>query len=196
MDQSGLSEYLLLGYHLTFLTCLLCDATLRPPTSRLQRLRDILAEHDRLDLYEEAVAIVGDRDGPADQVERLLREGTEAFELAVQVRRSPHPFQHKLNPHQRTYFVEKCRSLITAGLMDPAVGWLLAYYVAAIGVILTDGPEDVKPLYTGRRNRLLHLLSIEKAQARAERFARIERLDEHVFGLVDAIIEGNPRVTD
>jgi hypothetical protein len=195
MDTSGLSEYRLLGYHLSFLACLLCDATLWPPTSRVQRLRDILAEFDRLDLYEEAIAVVGYRDIPVGQVERLLQEGAEAFDLATRVRRSPHPFQHKLNPHQRGHFVDKCRSYICAGKMDAAIGWLLTYYVATIDVILRDGPEDVKPLYADRRNQLLRMLSIETAQARAERFARMERLDQRAFGLADAIIAGNPALT-
>jgi hypothetical protein len=196
MDSSGSQEIQLLGYHLTYLVALLCVATLQAPSSGYGRMRDILAENDHLDLYEQAISILGLRNISADQFEGLLQEGIEAFDLAVQVRRSPNPFQHKLNPHQRRYFVDKCRSLIEAGLLEQAAGWMIAFYLSSVTVILADGPDDVKPLYVERRNKLIKMLGMDTPESIDEHYQRIMRLDDAFFKLADELIQRNPVISD
>ena len=78
-------------------------------------MRAILTQYGRPDLYEAYTATHGLHGATPDYVAQRLREGAEAFDLAVTVRRSPHPFQHKLYPHLRPYLVESCRSLIAEG---------------------------------------------------------------------------------
>jgi hypothetical protein len=194
--SGGLDEFSLLGYHLTYLTALVCVATLRSPTSALYRLGEMLAEKGRPELYDEAVEILGVNRVAPEQFEPLLQEGGEAFDLAVQVRRSPDPFQHKLSAHQRPYFVEKCRSLMAAGHWEHAVGWLLNYYAAASRVILADGPEAVKPFYARRRDELAEMVGFGTAEAAEERTERMVRLDERFFELAEALIAANPRVIE
>jgi hypothetical protein len=128
MDCSGWEEVGILGYHVTNIVALLCVATLQAPSTAYNRMHDILVEYNRLDLYDEVGAVLGFRNIPSAMAEQLLTEGVQAFDLAVKVRRTPHPFQHKLNAHQRGYFVEKYRSLMDAGLVELAVGWMLAFY--------------------------------------------------------------------
>jgi hypothetical protein len=196
MDSSGSEQFQLLGYHVSFLVALLCVATLQAPSSGYKRMHDILAKCNRLDLYEQVISILSLRNIPTHQWERLIQEGTEAFDLAVQVRRSPNPFQHKLNPHQRRYFVDKCRSLVEAGLMELAVGWMLAFYLSSITVILADGPVDVKPLFAARRNQLLEMLGMDTLESLDERYHRIMRLDEQFFELAGELIQSNPGIFD
>jgi hypothetical protein len=196
MDSSGSQQIQLLGYHVTYLVALLCVATLQAPSSGYNRMRDILAEYNRLDLYEQAISILSLRNIPADQLERLIHEGTEAFDLAVRVRRSPNPFQHKLNPHQRGYFVDKCRSLIEAGLTEQAAGWMLAFYLSSVTVILADGPDEVKPLFAARRSQLVKMLGMDTPEALDERYQRIMRLDEQFFKLAEELIQSNPDIFD
>ena len=50
---------LLMGYASTYLSALLCVATLQPPTAGFLNMRQILAAHDRLELYEATVALFG-----------------------------------------------------------------------------------------------------------------------------------------
>ncbi len=196
MDSSGFEEVGLLGYHLTYLVALLCVATLQSPSSGYNQMRDILVEYNRLDLYDEAIGILGLRNIPSDKVEQLLEEGAEAFDLAVKVRRSPNPFQHKLNPHQRGYFVDKCRSLIDAGQVEQAVGWMVAFYGSSINVILADGPDDVKPIFAARKNRLLEMLGMDTQASRDERYLRMMRLDEQFFKLAEDMVRCNPNIFD
>jgi len=196
MDSSGFSELNLLGYHLSYLVALLCVATLQAPSSGYNRMREILVEHNRLDLYDEAIAILGFQNISSDQAEALLEEGVQAFDLAVKVRRSPHPFQHKLNPHQRGYFVDKCRSLLDAGLVEQAVGWMLAFYGSSINVILADGPDEVKPKYAARLKLLMEMLGIDSPGELDERYLRMKDLDEQFFKLAGEMIHGNPNIFD
>jgi hypothetical protein len=196
MDNSGFSELNLLGYHVSYLVALLCVATLQAPSSGYNRMREILLEHNRLDLYDEAIAILGFQNITSDQAEALLDEGAEAFDLAVKVRRSPHPFQHKLNPHQRGYFVDKCRSLIDAGLVDQAVGWMLAFYGSSIIVILADGPDEMKPMYAARINSLMKMLGLDSPDELDERYSRMQQLDEKFFELAEEMVRLNPHIFD
>ena len=196
MDSSGFSEFNLLGYHVSYLVALLCVATLQAPSSGYNRMREILLEHHRLDLYDEVMAVLGLQNISSERAEDLLKEGAEAFDLAVTVRRSPHPFQHKLNPHQRGYFVDKCRSLIDAGLVDQAVGWMLAFYGSSINVILADGPDEVKPMYAARIKRLMEMLGLASPVELDERYRRMMRLDEQFFELAEEMVCDNPSIFD
>ena len=69
MDSSGFSEFNLLGYHVSYLVALLCVATLQSPSSGYNRMREILLEYNRLDLYDEAIAILGLQNISVDQAE-------------------------------------------------------------------------------------------------------------------------------
>ena len=195
-DSSGLAEFTLLGYNLSYMVALVCVATLQAPSSSYNRMRDILVEYNRLDLFDEAMELLGLRNISADLLETLLVEGAEAFDLAVKVRHSPIPFQHKLNPHQRGYFLDKCRSLIDAGLIDQAAGWMLAFYASSINVILADGPEEVKPMFVTRRNRLLELLGMDTQASMDDRYLRMMRLNEEFFRLADEMVRSNPNIFD
>jgi hypothetical protein len=102
-------EINILGYSKTFLTAALCVATLNPPRMGgrvFLRLRRLMAEYDRLDLYEDVLAHLGVAHVGRARVEELLAEATEGFDLALAVKKGPSPFDHKLQPHLRPYFVE------------------------------------------------------------------------------------------
>lgn len=195
-DNDGLTDFGLLGFHLTYLVALMCVATLQSPSSGTARMRDILVEHDRLDLYDEAMDILGFNNFQVDQLEVLLQEGIEAFDLAVQVIRSPNPFQHKLHAHQRGYFVDKVRALIDTGRVEAAAGWLLAFSNSSIDVILADGPDEVKPKFAARKQAMRTLLGMNDAEVRNERYLRMLALDEQLFKLAEAMIQANPAIFD
>jgi hypothetical protein len=195
-DTSGLAEVNLLGYNYAYMASLLCVATLQAPSGNINTMRNILVEYNRLDLYQAAMEILGLPNISAALLETLLVEGAEAFDLAVRVRRSPNPFQHKLNPHQRGYFVDKCRSLMDAGLIDQAAGWMLAFYSSSINVILADGPEEVKPAYVRRRNKLLEILGIQPQESLDGRFERIMQINEQFFALAGDMVRSNPNIFD
>jgi hypothetical protein len=192
-------ELNMLGYATTFITAVLCVATLKAPrmgSRMLLRIRQILAAYDRLDLYDELLAILGLRDvGPA-RVEQLLREGMEAFDLAVAVRKSPHPAQHKLHRHLRPYFVEACRSMLAEGYHREALCWLILFYLSATDVILVDGPEAEKPKFAAYQTGFLSALGMEAAATRAARYEQADRLFDRIFAVAEEIVARHPGVVD
>jgi hypothetical protein len=168
-------EFNVLCYAMTYAAAALQVATLSPPRvggRALLHLRDALAAADRVDLYEEVLATLGLTNVDLGRVEGIIREGAEAFDLAVAVRRTPHPFQHKLQCHLRPYFVESCREMLAEDHHREVLGWATSLYLITTDVILADGPAATKPLYAARRARLLAELGLDTADARATAFAR------------------------
>jgi hypothetical protein len=104
--------------------------------------------------------------------------------------------QHKLNEHQRGYFIDKCRSLIDSGLVEQAAGWMQAFYVSSINVILADGPEEVKPIFATRKNRLAKILEVGPKESMDARYLRMMQLDEQFFSLAEDMVQSNPNICD
>ncbi|MFN8456019.1 MAG: hypothetical protein U0401_15355 [Anaerolineae bacterium] len=192
-------ELLILGYTFTFISALLSVATLQSPTtgSRMTvRMRDILAKYRRLDLYEQALAVFGVANLSPERAAQLLQEGVKAFELALQVKRTPHPADHKLHPHLRPYFVNACQRLLDEGYHREAVVWLTLFYGLASGVIMADGPDAEKAKYAERFNNFLKDLGMDTAAGRAAKFEQAQPLYEQFFALAGEIISKHPGIVD
>lgn len=200
------AEVNLLGYTMTFATAALGVASLQPPrmgSRTLLRLREQLARHDRLALYDALLATFGlDNVDPAG-VEGYLREATEGFDLALAIReraKSPEaifgPFQHKLHRHLRPYFLGACRSMLTEGHHREALGWILPYHLATTDLILAHGPAAVKLEFATRQASFLHTLGLDTPDARIAAVERATGLYDEIFALADAIIAHHPEIID
>ena len=184
-------EAMILGYTSTFVAAALCVATLRAPTTgsrAILAVRSILDAHGRPGLYEAYVAAHGLDGATPDDVLRRLHEGAEAFDLAVTVRRSPHPFQHKLYPHLRPYFVESCRSLLAEGNHREALLWLTPFYHASTDIILADGPAGVRDMFAERHAGFLADLGLGTEAERAARIEQVQEISELILTLAESIV--------
>jgi hypothetical protein len=195
---SGASgEANILGYTCTFAASALAVATLRSPStgSRVMlRAREVLHEHGRLDLYARWLNAFGVDRLDWAQVERRLREGMEAFDLAVTVRRKQYPFGHKLHAHLRPYFVESCRSLLSEGFHREALHWLTPYYHASTDVILAEGPPEVRERFAARHAGFLADLGLDTEASRDRAFEQVGRVHDEMFTLAENIIASHPSV--
>jgi hypothetical protein len=195
-------EVNVLGYTTTFMAAALAVATLGPPrmgNRMLVHLADLLAGLGRADLHEEVLAVLGVRDADRATAERLLSEGAEVFDLAVQIERRPGPFipfEHKLHGHLRSYFVDACRAMIAEGHHREALAWTSPFFLASTEVVLVDGPEELRPFFAARRDGLLHDLGFDRPEAVAAGFERANRVAERVFALAEGIVAGHPDVID
>lgn len=72
-------------------------------------MRHNLENWGRIDLYERLLKVVGITQTSREQAECYLREAAEAFDFAAKVKRTPHPFGHKMYAHLRSYLVEGSR---------------------------------------------------------------------------------------
>lgn len=184
----------LMGWAFTYLSSLLCVATLQAPTASFIKMRQILAAYDRLDLYETHLALFGLDCATPELTCQLLREGCEAFDLAVQIRQTPHPFQHKLHAHLRPYFVNKCRRLLATGHPREALSWVLPFYLSSCDVIMADGTAAQKEFYAKRADRFLQRLGIDSVASQQAKWTESRRLGEAIFSLADEIIASHPDI--
>jgi hypothetical protein len=189
-----LTRTLLMGYGFTYLSALLCVATLQIPTASFMKMHQILAGYDRLELYEAYLSLFGlDRATP-ELTRQLLQEGGEAFDLAVQIRRTPHPFQHKLYTHLRPYFVNKCRRFLDTGHPREALSWIMPFYLSSCDVIMADGTAAQKEFYAKRADRFLQRLGIDSLAVQQSKWAESRSLGEAIFSLADEIICTHPDI--
>lgn len=192
-------EVNILGYSTTFLSAALSVATLNAPKMggrMFLRLSENLSAYDRLDLYEELLPIFGLNQTDPDRVANLLREGIEAFDLAVTLPMAPGPFRHKLRPHLRPYFVESCRSMLAEGHYRESLAWLVPYYLTTTDVITEVGNDADRPKFAARQAAFLRELGLDTTEARAIAFERFGRVSERIFALADEIVAHHPDIVD
>ncbi|HEY7030033.1 MAG TPA: hypothetical protein VH482_01835 [Thermomicrobiales bacterium] len=192
-------EVSILGYAMTFLTTVLQVAQLRAPrigSGMLVRMREALSDCGRLDLYDDVLALFGLQDVTPTQVEDLLNDGIDAFDLAVAVIKTPHPAQHKMHRHLRPYFVESCGGMVAAGDHREALFWGILFCLTSTDVILADGPAAVQPAFAAYQHRFLQALGMDDAGARADRYVQAERLADRFFALAEEIIDRHPEIED
>lgn len=183
-------ELMILGYSQTFLAAVLQVAALNPPRmggASLVRLHECLAAEGRSDLHEAYLGVLGLRTADRALAEALLEEAAAAFDQAVVVRKSPHPFQHKLHAHLRPYFVESSKEMIAAGFHREAIAWISAYLIGSIDVLLADSPEADKLHVLTRQSEILRLFGMDDPGAMVTRFAEAQRLGAEIFALAEAI---------
>jgi hypothetical protein len=189
----------ILGYSFTRTGSLLSDALLQAPTtgSRLPlRIRTILDQYGQIALYEEMLAVLGVQQIEPQRAEQLLQEGAAAFDLAAQVKRSPHPFGHKIHAHLKPYFVQSCRSLLAEGYYREAAAWVVPFYTAATAIIMTDGPDAEKPKFAARLGRFFVDLGAETKQMLDARLAQAQVVHGKLSDLADHIVATNPAIID
>jgi hypothetical protein len=192
-------ELSVLGYATTYLAATLAVVTLSPPRiggRMFVTLGAMLRQLERSYLHEEILGYLGVRDVAQADVERFLAEGAELFDWAVAVRRTPHPFQHKLHPHLRPYFVDSCQAMIDEGYHREALGWITPFYCASVDVILADGRDDDVPLVAAKRDRFLRSLGLDDPSEMDNRYERAQHVFNEVFVLADYMTADNPMIVD
>jgi hypothetical protein len=189
----------LIGYGATYISALLGVVTLGPPavgSHMLANIERILARYGRDEMYSRLLRVLGvDRIGQ-ERAAELLEEGIEAFDLAVRIKKTPIPFEHKLHAHMRPYFVESSRAMMEEGNYRHATAWLQPYYSATFGVIMADGADELKPKYAQRFRRFVQDLGMETHEQRAERIAQARALYSEITTLADEIIMSNPAIIE
>lgn len=109
----------LAGYAMISCVAELCVATLRPVTTGGRSwlvARQVLDSQGRLDLYREWMEIFGLSRVTRADAAAFVDQATDAFDHAVEVKRTPFPFGHKFHRHLRPYFVETCKSLLPTAI--------------------------------------------------------------------------------
>jgi hypothetical protein len=190
----------LLGYTCTFVSGVLALASLKSITGRrcAVQTRHILEAWKRPDLHERLLEVLGVAHLSREQVEHSLREATKAFDIAVQVKRTPHPFGHKMYAHLRPYLVDGTQEMISEGYHREAASWAMAYYASSIQIIQADAPSALTPDRLARFEEYIRQFGLygkgtgySGADAWKARIEQARGIFREIFTLADEIIASN-----
>ncbi len=191
-----LAAFGLLGYAGVYVSAVLALASLKAITGRRSyiQMRRILENSGRTDLYEGLLGVVGFPQASREQAERYLQDAAEAFDLAVRVKRTPHPFGHKMYAHLRPYLVEGSREMMDDGYYREAMGWTMAFYVNSMQIIQIDAPSKVTPDMQAKFDECMSQFGLNGPISWQERIARAKALFHEIFIVADEIIGCNPAI--
>ncbi len=130
-----------------------------------------------------------------EQASHLLAEATTAFDAAVQVKKTPMPFGHKIRAHLRPYFVGSCRAMLEDGFYREAGIWATPFYIASCNTMLADGPDDMKPVYAQKLDVFMRTYGMATLDSDAL-WAQAASIYDDYFALADQIVDGNPAIVD
>jgi hypothetical protein len=117
-------------------------AALRNPTVRRRyvAVRELLAEHDRLDLYERLLTCLGAARISRAQTEHHLDALAELYDATVRAMTTAFPFSADISPLSRHVAIGGSCELIEQGLHREAVFWLVVTSARCLEVLATDAP--------------------------------------------------------
>jgi hypothetical protein len=175
-----------------YLSGLLAEASLRPPTHRrsMALMRDVLRDKGREDLHEVMLRLLGVAHMDRRQVEAYLDDCAAAFDCATAVTCTPVMFQFKFQPHIRPYIVEGAREMIIQGYHREAMFWISGFLMFANAAIQADAPATWRPIYQERVDRLVADLGLRTSADVAARAAAAGDLAVAIFGVADELVEG------
>jgi hypothetical protein len=197
-DPDPISAFELLGYSGTYLAAVLSLASLKAITGRRSsiQMRGILESLGRADLYERLLKVVGIGQVSRSQVERYLQDAAEAFDLAVKVKRSPHPFGHKMYAHLRPYLVRGSTEMMDEGYYREAMGWTMAFYGASMQIIKTDAPSQLTSTMQAMFDECMKQLGLDGTVPWETRIEETKAIFREAFILADKTIACNPAIFD
>jgi hypothetical protein len=174
-----------------FLSGLLAEASLQPPTHRrsLVLLRDVLHSAGRSDLHEATLQLLGWAHLRRQDVEAYLGECALAFDCAVAVTRTPVPFQAKLQPHVRPYIIDGAQEMIDAGYHREAMFWISGFLMFANAAIQADAPALEKLRFQASLERLIAEMGLSRPGGLAARVAEAEALTDAIAAVAHALVE-------
>jgi hypothetical protein len=174
-----------------FLSGLLAEASLKPPTHRrcLVVLRDVLHTAGRRDLHEATLQLLGWAHLRRQDVEGYLHDCALAFDRAIAVTRTPVPFQVKFQPHIRPYIIAGAQELIEQGYHREAMFWISGFLLFANAAIQADAPAAERPDFQARLDRLVAEMGFNAPGDGAARAREAEVLVDAIAAVADALLE-------
>ena len=173
-------------------------AALKPPTHRraLVIMYELLKTHQRLDLHERTLNVSGYESLERSEVQAYLQQSAEAFDLALQVKKTPTPFDFKMHPYVRPYFVQGAQEMIDEGHHREAMSWIMVCYSAALFVIGNDAPPAEKKYAKQAYDAMLDRCGLLSAETWPARVDQTRKLGEEIFTLADGWVADSSDIFD
>lgn len=179
----------------TYLAGYVALANLVRPTHRKAfiRAKEILEEKQAPQLHSALLEFFGCAGWDRAQVESCLKEAAAAFDLAVQIHKTPHFADFKLKPYLRPYFVEASEDMIARDFYREAVPWIMTYYTISVLTIEIEGSDEDKEVFVDNGCRLMmRNLGLSSAEDWAERAVQARQLADSIYQFCDDTISAYP----
>ena len=179
-------------------THVLLVAGLRNPTVRRRyvAVRELLAEHDQLDLYEKLLELLGCAQWTRAQAEHHLSALSEAFDTARTLDTTPFFFGADLSDIARPIAIDGSRELIERGQHREAVFWLAATWSRCLKVLEHAAPVETQDRFSPGYRELLDDLGILSFTDLQQRARQVRALLPRICEVAEAIMAANPEVGD
>jgi hypothetical protein len=177
-----------------FLSGLLAEASLQPPTHRrcLVVMRDVLHSQGCVALYETVLNVIGYGQLSRYHVDGYLDACAAAFDCAAAVTRTPVMFQFKFQPHIRPCIVEGAREMVDQGYHREAMFWIGGFLMFANAAIQADAPAQERSVFQSSLDRLIADMGLRTSADVAARVAAAHDLVEAMFAVADELTEHIP----
>jgi hypothetical protein len=178
-------------------THVLLAAGLRNPTVRQRYLavRNLLAEYEQLDVYEELLALLGCRDMTGQRASQHLTALAEAFDAAKAAVRSPVFFAADISDAGRPVAIEGSKELIDRGDHREALFWMVATYSRCLKIFHTDTPLLAPRFAVGYRELLADLGIVAETDLE-RRIGEVRRYVPRASQVAESIMAVNPGISD
>jgi len=179
-------------------THVLLVAGLRNPTvrSRYVAVHELLAEHDRLDIHEELLGLLGADNLTQLQVERHFAAMTDAFDAAKSVIRTPFFFASDISEVARPIAIDGTREMIDRGYHREAMFWIAATYARCQKVLATDASPELQDRFTPGFEDMLRDLSVVAYDDLVRRSAEVRAYMPRLRTIAEQIMDSNVAIEE
>ena len=190
--NSPASAAFFMGWLGVYLSGLMAAAKCRKPTHRrsLILLKEILSEADQGELFESILEIMGYRNVSRSEATTFLNYAGELFDYAVQVKKTPAPFDFKITTHTRPYLIDSSRAMIDSGSWRESMFWILAVCVVSFGIISNDGTNETRLTCAEKLNHLIDRTGFASMERWSSRCDDAEDLVNRTISLADRLVTG------
>lgn len=141
---------------------------------RYVEMRRSLERFGRLDVHQRLLGTLGSRNWTRSEADRFLKGTARAFDQAISVIRSPHPFASDTTAEARPVAVDGAAEMIDAGFHREAAFWLVAVTARSRAVVAVDGSAAQLGLLDEHVRSLLSGLGIDDDAAMIQRARQVE----------------------
>ncbi len=173
-------------------------AHLEPPTHRrtLVNLKALMQRPEEKALFESILDTFGVARLSETEARIFLQQCLEAFDRAIVVKKSPVPFEWKLDPCIRDYLNQGTLEMIEEGACRESLFWIVLFFAISTIAIQQDGLPEEKERYTSRFASFMHALGFDSDVAIKQRIDMCTQLYEKIDAYLDEFIATSPRLKD
>jgi hypothetical protein len=179
-----------------YLIATLTTVRLTPLTHRrnMLQLKQIIRLSEEKEMFEKLHRLLGSAHFTPDKARDFLAHTTAAFDCAVQVHKTPVPFDHKLDPCVRPYLVQGTEEMFDEDGYRESVFWIALFLMISCAAIQADGDDAAKAKYLPYAGELLQTMGLATPDDLKERTLFAQQVLGEMKQLTDHIIATSPDI--